>query len=85
MIVLTLYRLFRRITGHGSAEAKAAKWDRTADRMGRQREDALMLFHLAVRRGASQDVIDDLATDVRQYMQAERNARIVAAEIRAGR
>lgn len=83
--MLTLYRLFRRLTGAGGTEAKAVKWDRTADRMAQHKRNATILYELAVKGNASQDLIDDIALEVGQYAQAERNARTVAAEIRAGR
>ena len=83
--MLTLYRLFRRLTGAGSTEAKAAKWDRTADRMAKRKQEATMMYNLAVKASASNELISDIAIEIGQYAQAERNARTVAAEIRAGR
>lgn len=83
--MLTLSRVFRRLTVAGRREASAAKWDRTADRMAKRKHEASQLCQFAIAWDASQELIDDLYMDVQQFEQAEHNARTVAAEIRAGR
>lgn len=82
--MLTLFRLFSRLSRRGRREERARKWDAAADRMARRANVYGQVVESSARMGVSTLSTDHFRTRLEECRLAEDAARKMATKIRSG-
>lgn len=82
---MNITRIWNRFTRSGRREASAAGYDRLADQIAAKRQGAEQELKAAYSAGLPDEILLGIGSMVGHLIIAERNARKMAKDLRAGK